>query len=201
MLAREFGVAVGAQHQQRTVVEFGGQEREQPQRGRVGPVQVFEHQQQGRPLRCAAQETDDGVEQPEPRLRVVQRVGIGRGHGDMVGQFRHDAGDVDQRVAEGACRVGVATAAQVAADQLAPGPVGRCAGLLQAAAPQHRHAIGFGLRRQLLRQPRLADAARAGQHHHLSVAPAGGGQRGRQTGEFLAPADEQCGGARGPGRW
>jgi hypothetical protein len=138
-------------------------------------------------------------------LRVVAGLGLARPHAELLGHFGHDAGDVGHLGAQRVCRIGIAAGTQIAADQLSPGPIRRCAGLFKAAPPQHRHTLRFGLRCQLLHQPGLAHAAGAGQQHDPAASSTRTVQRLAELRQLLLATDEQarraqCGACRRHGR-
>ena len=70
-------VAVGDQHGQPRRAELGGHLAQQQQRRAIGPVQVFEHQQQAGRAGALVQQVGDREEQTEPCCRVGV-VGIHR---------------------------------------------------------------------------------------------------------------------------
>ena len=182
MLARQFGVAIGADHQQGAVLEFGGQEGEQAQRGGVGPVQVLEDQQQRRALRRAAPEADDRVEQAEARLRGVAASALGCSARQLLGQFGNDAGDVAQAGAERLRRIGVATGCAGSCGSVAATASRVVRRALRGSAPTARARPRFRLER-----PVAAPAASCPCRRSRPAA-----RPGRAPGGRLASACRSC---------
>ena len=189
MLARQFGIAVGAQHQQAAAAGFGHDELEQPQRGHVGTVQVVQHQQQRLALRRALPEAGHGIEETEARLRRIGRCRLRRSVWQIRRELRVQRCQ-RRRGSEGARQLGFVLQSDPAAHQLHPGPVGRGAGLLGAAPPQREHLVLRGEGDHLLRGARLADARFARQQRDARLAGHGALQRLLQRLEFGVAADE-----------
>ena len=75
---------------------------------------------------------------------------------------------------------------------LEPGPVGRCALLFVAPAPDDLGTAGFSECRQLLDGAGLADAGRAHEHHQAAVAGEGIIQGGFKLGHLLNATHEDA---------
>ena len=191
MLARQFGVAVGAQQQQAAAAGFGHDEFQQPQRRHIGAVQVVQHQQQRLALGGALPEAGHRIEEPEAGLRRVGQRRLRRRlrqPGRELRVQRRQCGSAG--AGEDARQPGFVLQRDPAAHQLHPRPVGRGAGLLGAAAPEREH---LALRRDgdhLLRGARLADAGLAGQQHDAGLSGDGALQRLLQRLQLGVAADE-----------
>jgi hypothetical protein len=177
-------LAPGGQDQGPGGGQAAGQEGEQLQRRRVGPLEVVEDHDQ-RPLPGGGQQhRGELVEQPDPGGRV-RLAGL---------RERDRPGQLGQQPRRRGQPGGEPSQALVGRDQrpqhLHPGPVGRRPLPLPAPAPGDPGAapLGVGGRRRGHRG--LAGAGLAGQQHQ--PAPAGGGGLGgaAELGEQLVPPDE-----------
>ena len=164
MLARQFGVTQGAEHDDALACQLFGEKPQQAQRARIGPVQVVQDQQQ-RPQRGqSAPQVRHRHEQAKARLVAVDGGQGGQARPEVLRQAGHD---LDRR-GRGAAEVGAelrrVECAQRRFERPRPGQEGRRAGFLRTPAPQRQHALLFGHGRGLLREAGLADPRLAGQH-------------------------------------
>ncbi len=185
----DLGVAVRAEQEQARIGRVGGEELQQPQRSGVGPVQIVDDEHDPARRRRALPEGGQRVEQPEARLC---RVGRGRlaNRGARLGRLGHDIDDPACPASQRARDFGRLMPIDVGAQQLHPGPIGRCTGFFRATSPQHFHSRRCGVRGQLLRRTRFADAGLAREHDDLRLPVARAQQSLIQCQEFLASPDE-----------
>ena len=153
-------------HEQHLVAlrQAAGEERDQPARGGIGPVQVLEHDDQRRePLEDAQHELADlrrrrrGSQPVEVVAHRVVEVRLG----DQRAQHRRQ-----RRVGHG-----------LGADR-------------QAAADQHGGALGARDLRELGDEPRLADPRLARHQQHAGALLAGAVERSDEAAQLLAPPDQ-----------
>jgi hypothetical protein len=121
MPAVHLGMPVGAEHQRAGALEVLAHEPQRRQRGRVGPVEVVEDQQQ-RPLGGGRpEEAGEAVEQPEPgRLRLHRRRC--RQLRQALADGGDELGDVGRAGAHLAAERRRVAALHVGADDLDPRP-------------------------------------------------------------------------------
>ena len=166
------GLAQRGDQQHPRLRHLASQELEQAERGRVGPLEIVEKQEQRAVGRGGSEKVGDRVE--EAKARALRRALEG-GHqpGDAHPELRDQAdqrrGGNTQRTAQRLVADGVDETAQDAE----PRPVGLCAGLGRAPSRQHQRRVARGGRApdQLLGRPRLADPRLAGQQHDPATAP------------------------------
>jgi hypothetical protein len=172
----DLGVAVGADQQEPLEPGVLRDELEQPQRGRVGPVQVVEHHDEGTPL-------GDGHQ----------------GRGDRVVDLERVAGFVDVDVAQhdgeaGAgrlvCRRPVVGRAAQAPQDLHPRPVARRAVGRPTGPADHERTTAPRVVGRPGDQRRLADAGLAGDEHQTAVAVGRPLDLRAQEGDGVLPPDE-----------
>jgi signal transduction histidine kinase len=182
-VAPRLGGTEGGDQQQRRAGQRVGRELEQAQRRQVGGVQVVEHQQQRRGAPGARQAGAGGVEQMEAgRLRFDPRGGAAE-LGQQLGELR-------QIIVNNTLPLRVAAPLAQFTQDLHPRPIRRPPLGLPAASPQRGDAVGFGTRRDLIRQARLADARLA--DDQVQPAAPGGHAAQRDAELFQLPfaADE-----------
>ncbi len=169
VLAPELHVAVGPEQEQTRGAELSGQELQEQQRGLVRPVQVVDHEGQRLHPGGVRQEGGDAVEEPEARLLGLELGGLGKPRQPLahLGDHLGDVGRARPHLRQQGPRLAIV---DVGPDDLHPGPVGRGAFALVAAAPQDLGAAQPGVGRQLLRGARLADARLAHQHEDAAAS-------------------------------
>jgi len=176
-------VAVRAENEQACVGELGGNEAQQEQRCRIGPVEIVEHHEQWAVGTELPQRACDRLEELEAR---VGRLRFGRHHRPW-----HVVGE------QGCERVCRGTGAMlrlpllVGPEHLDPRPVRRCTLRLLAPAPAYRHAERGGAERELARDAGLTDARLAHEEHEPSVVSDGPIERMHEATELDLTADEQ----------
>ncbi len=190
VVAVQFDVAVGAQHE----CPLPGQEaRHVAQHGDgplVSPVQVVEHDHDGRPRRGRDDELRHGVEQAKALFVWVEPDRLFDA-GQPFPQRRNQARDGRRAVAEvGAQSVGGGVFG-VARDRLGKGGVGRRPLPFEAAARKYQCAAGSRLLGELLDRAGLSDAGLAHEHDERAVPRARLIELGPQPGHLLAAADER----------
>ena len=65
-------LAIGAEDEHSRIAELVRDELQEEKRGRVGPVQIVEHQDERRPLGGGPEERRDRIEEVEPRVLRVR---------------------------------------------------------------------------------------------------------------------------------
>ncbi|MGY3247218.1 hypothetical protein ACVWYT_006667 [Streptomyces sp. TE4109] len=194
--------AVGADHDEAAVAHGAEEVGEEVAGGGVGPVQVFEDEDDGAPGGDAFQESGGELEEPGGAV-LVGRVPVGLAEfGEQPGQLAllpgAGGGDLGgQGAAKGPQRGGERGVGQaVGAD-------------LDAAADRDDRVAAYRRREELLDQPGLADPRLAADEQRLRFAPgarpvraaaglpAGAAERIDERGELALAADEH--GTDGPG--
>jgi hypothetical protein len=176
-------VAPGAQHQHGRGRESPGQEVEQLERRRIGPLEVVQDDQQRSFPGPGHQHGGELVEQPEPGRRgqlvsPARRVGrAGRGVGQEPGQRGGGAGQTP-------------VLADERAEHLDPGPVGGGALTLPAPPPHDPGAANLGRGRHRRGHRRLADPGLPGEHHQPTPSGARLIDGPFELGEHVFPPDE-----------
>ena len=182
---------VGGDEQERLVAERGGQEAQERARGRVGPVQVLDHQQDRRRAR-------EPVEHGQQRLEHARLVA---GAARALARLRR------ARAAASPARRGCRPAAR-----RAPGRASRTSGRsavtsgAYASSPSPsstqsplstRVPSAAARRLQLAHEPALADAGLADHERERRLAGGGVGQRGLELRQLQRAPDEAGGGDAG----
>ena len=141
-----------------------GQQRE---RGPVGPVQVFEHDQHRRRGAQRAEQVVDRLEH-----EVALRVGFGLHRfgevGEVAGHVGHEPGEVRARTHEVGPHLGGGRGAEIPADRFHEGLVGDDV-LLVAATGQHRRAFVVQDARELDRDAGLPHPRVASEEHDMTA--------------------------------
>jgi protein-S-isoprenylcysteine O-methyltransferase Ste14 len=179
-------VAHRRDHEDLRVGQLEGDMLEQPQRSRVGPVEVLEDHEQGALARPCAERAGDRVEEYEAALLLRESARRAR---DQPGQLGDQRGQLlGGREARDAQAVRVL--AQQTAQDLRPDPERGLALLLQRATAQRQAAATLDLPLEDLREARLADAGGTA-HHDEALVAAGRPVPGRaQAGERDFASDE-----------
>jgi hypothetical protein len=180
--ARELVGAVGADHQQRQVLQARGECGDQLERDVIGPVQVVEQQDGGTPVRDRRQRTADRLEQGRPvvaRRRVAEL-------GQQDGELRAQRPAVVQRIRLGA---------QVAAERLGERAERRARGCGRAAQEG-----GVAVGEDGFREARLAGARLTGEQQQRAAPGTCGSERGRQPRSLRAATDQVAAGHSGRSR-
>jgi hypothetical protein len=164
MVRADFGVPEGPVDEDPAVGGGAGYVAQHGDRAPVGPMEVLQAHQYGRPAPPGHQELGGRVEEAEAFL-----VGLDRGRIAHIGEDLTDAGDelgqgTSPRTQIGAELVGLG-GAHLRVQSFGEGGVGRGPLALQAVAPQHEHPVPPGPLGQLFGEPGLADA-RLSRHHH-----------------------------------
>jgi hypothetical protein len=148
---------------------MAGQVLEQEQGWAVGPVQVVEHQDQGRRLRRVHQEGGHAVEETVAIfLRVAARSGL-----DVGEALRHlgdDLCDIGSSATERRAERIVGPLRDVVSDGLHEGEVGDPRLGLVAVPQQRLRTPQPRILARAFGQTRLPNAGLAGQHHERAVA-------------------------------
>jgi hypothetical protein len=160
-------VPVGARQQQSAHGQLARGEFQQPQRVRVGPVQVIEHDQQSALGRNLGEMADHPVEDPEPVRRLARHPGSGRG---------------EVLLAAGQALRGP--------QHLGPRPEPGHSLALGATAPRHPHSASSGLVGESGDKRGLADSWLAGDQHQRPVPRQRRIQRFPEPGQHRTAADQ-----------
>ena len=189
---RRVDVPVGRHDQEAHRAERAGDEPQRQQRRLVGGMQIVEHEHERTVDRGVAQEDRDRVEEAEAGALRLERRGrrkIGEALaqlGDYLRKIRRASGELSgERVVVGLLHAGP--------QRLRPGPIGRRAARLPAAADDDPGAAGVRLRCERLREPALADARLAGQEQQAATAGKGTVQAVEELRELGAASDERAG--------
>jgi len=189
VVGRGVELAPGGEHEHPGGREPAGQEVEQLQRRRVGPLEVLQDHHQ-RPVVGGRQ--DD-------RGELVQELEAGRGRLGVGGRRGGRPRQLGQEPGQCGGVGGQPAQPRVLGDQgpehLDPGPVGRRPLALPAPAPDHAGAGTLGVGGRLGGHRRLADAGLAGQQHQPTPAPGRVLHRPAELGEHVRASDQA-----GPGR-
>ena len=189
MPGRHFDVAVRGDHQQARRGQLAGEEAEQEQRRRVGPVEVVEDEDERPRPSGAREERREGIKQPKARLLGVER----RRHGEIgkpIANLRNDLGDVRRGGAEDGLEPHTVALLDVGADDLRPGPVRRCALALPRASPEDLGSPCPRVGGQSIGELALPDPGLAGHEAHAATACHRALEPGAQRGELRLAADE-----------
>ena len=154
------------QHERRAPVEPAQPVGEQGERGVVGPLEVVDeqHASGGR----GRERLPHAVEEAHLRGGAVERRGLGQA-GPRLGERGDQPGRLGERPRRGVLDPALAIA-HPRLERLDQRAV-RQPGLLLVRAPrEHGSAAPARVRQQLLRQPRLADAGLALDHHDVAAA-------------------------------
>ena len=188
----ELDVTVGAEDQDRQLGQPVGHVLEQQQRRLIGPVKVVEDDQQRSDLCRPRQEVADRVEQVAPfllRRQVHRRWDVVEG----APELRADARDLSGRFSEDRPeRLRALGAGEGLLEDLDPRGVRSGALPLDAVSGQDADAQAIGLRRELLRQARLAHAGLTADQHQGAPSRGGVLERAPEIGQFLLALDEGC---------
>ena len=172
-------VAQGADHEQRCPYHRADDVREHLERGRVGPVQVLDDEQDRAPLSAAADHARDRLEEA---VADIARIGLPRPRselGQKAGELRgHPPGK----------RCGLT--ADVMAERLGERRE-RDHPVLHAAAGEHLRPARAHLARECGEEARLPAARLAGHHHDVGRARARPLPCGAQRRELVFPADQR----------
>jgi hypothetical protein len=192
MTALHLGVAIGDDDQQSRARHVVGDEFEQLQRGRVGPLRVVEDDQQAGRLGDRAEEAADRVEQSKARL-VGGPLRFRRSCG-AAAQRREDVRQLAADLCGGLhCQFRPALPHPTLQSGV-PGTKDRRGAVLPAVTPPHRSAACGSLGGGDRHQPCLADTGLAADQHDAAGAGDGIGQRLLQRIALRLAPDE--GGAR-----
>ena len=184
---------IGPDQQDLRLADLARDERQQAQRGGVGPVQVVEHDHERRAPRRRAQEGGHPVVEPEARLRSLgpARVAPRRQLLQQLGhQPRNLLGGREPAAALG--ELGAEPA-----QHLHPGPVRRRALALVTPPREHARARCARCARELVRGARLADARFAREQHHAAAPAPRTLERRREARERVLAPDEPVARDRG----
>ena len=160
-------------------------------------MQVVENDRHRLLRACGAQECGERLEQPEPGVGGIGHRRRKIGH-DLAkfGQNRREIGPTPSDPRPHDVRIELA---ESRAQRLHPGPVGRGAARLPAAAHQDAGAPPSGVRRHLLGQAALADSRLAGEQEEAGAPGVRRLDPRQQRGELLLAPDEGPVGGLGRG--
>jgi hypothetical protein len=190
-------VTVGAREQDLRCGELASDEFEQEEGGRVGCVEVVEHDQQRLLGGGPSQKRGCGVEQAKARPLGVER----RRRRHVAENLTHLGQDLRQLACpwpELSAQVLGSLLADVCPQRLHPWPVSRRAARLPTPAREHERAAVPRSRRELVGQPALADAGLAGNQEQPSPALKCIVQARKQLGELALPSNEDAAGTALP---
>ena len=174
LLPDGLGIAIGRHQDQSGRARSCGQVHQQPDGGRIRPLQVVQHDQQAGRLGLGHQGLGGGFEQPEPLLR---RPGHSVAPAEAAGQL---------------CR----RSTREPAEDLQERPVRRAA-LVLAGTPQSTAQPQLtGLVGGFLGEARLAHAGLARDQHHLPLAVERRAQAARQQLPLRQAADQRAASSR-----
>jgi hypothetical protein len=182
-------VAVGAQDEQVAVAEPAGEELQEQQRRLVGSVKIIERHDERASLRGAADERRNGLEEAKARPLPLQCRWLGELR-EASAQLGQELGDVRCAAAELRSEPFGVGVAEVRAEGLDPGPVGRRAAGLPAPADEHCRPAGPCVLDQRLGEPALADPRLAGEEDQTPAPGDGVVQSAGEHSHLSAPADE-----------
>ena len=152
-------VAVGADHQDLLVPGVGGDELEQPQRRRIGPVQVLKGHHDRSGVRRADQHRRDGVGELELGMTIGGRV-------RCIGAAEEPA----QRRIRWVAQAGRRRRPLDGTQHLRPRPIARRTAMLPTRPGRHQRLLATRPRQRIGHQGRLADPGLAGDQHQTAVA-------------------------------
>ena len=187
--AAQLDVAIGRDHEQPRRPELAGEELEQQERRLVRPVQIVEHQDQGRAPRGVAQEADHRVEEAKARLLRIEARRLGQVGEDLpdLGDHARDLGAAEPEVLAQLSRL---ASGGVGAHDLDPGPERGCPLAFVAAPPVDLRAADARVGGELFRDARLADAGLADQEQDPRLPGEGVVEEGAAARHLLLAADE-----------
>ena len=186
MAAVQLVGAVGGDDEDRLVGQRGGQEAQERPRGRVGPVQVLDHEQDGRLAGQRVEQREQRLEHARLVVAAVARPALAEA-GQQRGELRaHGRRELLQH------RVAVARELAQGGDERRVGEL--ALGELHAVAAQHAHAALAGAAGELADQAGLADAGLP-RHEGQRRAPVGRLEQGAlELRELPLAAHEAAGG-------
>jgi hypothetical protein len=187
----ELVAPVGDEDERAHAGEPAGEVVEQLARRRVGPVDVLDDEEQAALVRRDGEQRDDGLEEPELRLRRVAE----RGRRLVAAELREELGELEPRCAEQARDPLHVLAGEVVPERLDEREVRQRQLGLAARAPEHLPVEPPRARRELAREPRLPHPGLAAERDEAALAAVRREQRVLEGEELLLAADE--GGAEG----
>jgi len=181
----EFGIGVAPRREDRDrrAVDRVGDEPEERERRLVRDVEILERDGNGPVLGQPAQEPQDGVEQPEPRLALVERRErrqIGRE------RFGHERGERSESPELGRWNGG-----DELAQDIGPGPEWRSSTRLPRPAERRAERAGTRLLDEQPRERGLPDAGFAGHDQQTTAAARRQVECREETLGFGLPPDER----------
>ena len=170
-----------------SVSDLPGQEVEECERGRVAPVEVFQHHEERSSIARLAQDRGQAVEDAEPLLvRIERLLGDSGGRREQLG---HESAQVLRR---GCARDerGRVRVPSVAPQDLDPGPVRGRPFPRPARAPQCAHPVVRGVPGDLSGQTSLSDPGLAADKGKRPAAEPGVVRAGPESSRLRGTADE-----------
>ena len=186
MPAVELVAAVGDEHERARVRQAAGDVVEQLARGRVGPVDVLDDEQQAALARRQREQTDDGLEEAKLGLSRVAdgRVGL------VAAEEREELRELPPCRAELVGEPVGVLAREVVADRLDEREVRERELGLAACAPEHLPAEPLRAGRELGREARLAHAGLTAERDEAALAAVGRQERVLEDEELVFAADQ-----------